>query len=327
LFGTEEFLLSRKIEEIKRSFLGDNFSAADCEVLDGESVDLNEIISRISSVSMFSARKVFVVENLLLKKTRRKKTASAPVSQKTGLSAALDWVPPETCVIFVYAGDKIEPSSPYADLTAKCRTLEFKSYSEWQREEVAELVQEFARDLGAKMGKEASRYLVALAGLDLRLLYSEVQKLANYCGPGQEIQIKHIETLVSPGNLGVFKFAGFLKAKDCAQSLNAFRNLRSFGEEPVAVLALVASAFRVMLQVKLLSENFRDHFAIARQLGASPYFIKQVYAEARNFSVPELKSAMVLLHTADRRIKQGINADAEMERLIVEICGNGKRHA
>ncbi|MFA4858072.1 MAG: DNA polymerase III subunit delta [Candidatus Margulisiibacteriota bacterium] len=327
LFGTEEFLVSRKIDEIKRSFLGDGYSAADCEILDGESAGLNEIIAKLSAVSMFSERKVFVVKNLTLKKSRRKKTDKDKEKDFSVLAAALAWVPPETCIIFVYAGDTIESGSPYADLTAKCRTLEFKPYSEWQREEVADLVQGFAKDHGARMDKEAARYLVALSGLDLRLLDSEVQKLANYCGPGEEIHIGEIDKLVSPGNLGIFKFTGFLKAKNRARSLSAFRNLRAFGEEPAAVIAVLASAFRVMVQVKLLSENIRDPFAIARQIGASPYFIKQVYSEVRQFSLPELKSDLVLLHAADRRIKQGINPDAEIESLIVEICEDGRRYA
>ncbi|MBU1955041.1 MAG: DNA polymerase III subunit delta [Candidatus Margulisbacteria bacterium] len=324
VYGDEGFLVDQKVKEIQTAFLGKNFDASHVEVIDGERASLSDIVYQITSVSMFSPQKVFLIKNLQGKGSRRKKQKEKS-SDFSILEDALGLIPQETCVIFIYNSAKLEAGSVYSMLEGAVECFEFKSFSEWQKDEVLSHVLALVKAAGGNIKKDVAFYLIDLVGNDLRTLNSEIQKLVNYKGSGQTIDKADIDALVSPGSIGIFKLMTYLKQKDLRQTLNGYQKLRKFGEDPFSVLAMIGSTFRMMFQVKLLAGKLRDPFAIAKNLGSSPYYVKQILKEVNNFDLLELKDILLKVYGADTKIKTGFDKDAAMEILLSEICQDRNR--
>lgn len=318
VYGDEDFLIDNKILAIKEAFLGKNFTKTHVEILDGENETLDEIIAKLTAVSMFVTKRVVLVKNLVSRGRRRRKKDK--FSNLTVLQNALDLIPAETCVIFVWPSSKIERGSVYDLLSEKAQTFEFKAFTDWQKDQVVYHVLQIAAEVGCQLDAATADYLVAVVGNGLRALHSEIIKLSNYVGENRRIKKGDIDALVSPGRIGVFQLVNYLKQKNLKMALTSFLKLTKLGEDPFSVLAVIASSFRTMLQVKLALFQSSDPFAVARRLGTSPYYVKQVIKDVKAFSPAQLKQRLLAIQEADLKFKTGFNKMVALEVLITEIC-------
>jgi DNA polymerase-3 subunit delta len=318
IYGDESFLLNRKVKEISTGFLGEKFAEGAFEILDGETLPLTDIMARAASLSMFFPERVVLVKNWAPKKGRGRGKKADP--QLAAFAAALKLIPDETCVIFVHQGSRIEKSGLYACLLEQAVVYEFKRYAEWQQAEVVEQVLQLFAEEKAKVKPETARYLVELVGHDLQTLNSEIQKLVNFVAAEQEIMPADIEKMVSPGRVEIFKLVDLVFARQKKAALQLMQKLLDLGEDPLSLMAVLSSGFRMLLQARLLAAAGHDAFSVAQRLGASPHYVKKVLRDGKRYSPEELTKILLMLHEADCKMKQGFNKETCLAVLVLDIC-------
>jgi DNA polymerase III subunit delta len=187
------------------------------------------------------------------------------------------------------------------------------------------VAEQFAR-VGANAGTDACRALVELVGDDLEALASEVDKLATWAG-GDEITASHVHALaVARGESPVFALTDAWGRRDVAGVLSACeaqleRAERSRRDELARIAGALAShVARVLTCQRLAAEGVRPRDAAAT-LKVHPFAAEKAFAHAANFTVDELRDAVVRLAELDFAVKGGsrLAADLELERALVEI--------
>ncbi len=163
-----------------------------------------------------------------------------------------------------------------------------------------------------------------MAGDNPHELAGEIDKLAVWAG-GDEIGEDEIELLVAaradvpPFALtdawGRREVVGVLAA--CETLLE--RSTRS-GEVHMLVGRLAAHVRRVQACQRLEAEGVRPRDAAA-ELKMHPFAAEKAFGQARNFSVEELRDAIVRLSDLDLAVKGGsrLPAELELERTLVAI--------
>jgi DNA polymerase III subunit delta len=187
------------------------------------------------------------------------------------------------------------------------------------------VAEQFAR-LGAKVDPAAGTALVELVGDDLDELATEVEKLATWAA-GEPIETRHVQELVAGrAETSVFALTDAWGRRDVAAALSACEDLLERSDRPrrdevPRLAALLANhVARVRSCQALAAEGVRAREAAGR-LKMHPFAAEKAFAQAGNFTVDELRDAVVRLSQLDLALKGGsrLAGDLELQRALIDV--------
>jgi DNA polymerase III delta subunit len=236
------------------------------------------------------------------------------------LAAYLEAPAPQTVVALT--GD-VKPDSALGKAVARHGdVLAFDVSSKALPRWVAE---QFAR-LGARAEPDACAALLDLIGDDLEELAAEADKLALWAG-GETISARDVQILVAGrAETSIFALTDAWGRRDLRAALAASEELldrshRPRRDELLRLAGLLANHVgRVRRCQSLAEEGLRSREAAGR-LKMHPYAAEKAFAQARNFSVDELRDATVGLAALDLALKGGsrLSGDLEFQRTLITI--------
>src|SRR6185369_81833 len=213
--------------------------------------------------------------------------------------------------------------------------------------DISALVAEELGPLKKRLARDAELELKNRLGDDLRLIASELRKLALYAGDRAQITREDVELLVAP-----VREEEFFALAEAVGEGDAGRALQLFGDElrrkanasavALPFLGGVASAVR-----KALADSARYAGAGPRELGYNEYQAKlfpalEAELSAKKQKVPHpfaawlgykrarrkprdfWRKALVRCAEVDFELKNGADARLSMERLLVEVCAQAR---
>lgn len=159
---------------------------------------------------------------------------------------------------------------------------------------------------------------------DVTRLYNECNKLKTYKINDKYISKDDVEEL-SFKKLGdsteiTFQFSRALAEKDKKSALILYQELLNYKIEPLSIIGLLASQFRVMYQVKSLEEKNMRNDEIASSLKEKPYRITKTRELTRYYSKKEILDLMIKLEDIDLKIKTtSVDANTLVQLFILNI--------
>jgi DNA polymerase-3 subunit delta len=126
----------------------------------------------------------------------------------------------------------------------------------------------------------------------------------------------------------VFELTDALGEKKLEKALRSINSLLGDGEAPLLILAMVARHFRQLWKVRELLEKRTPVGDIGKIAGINPYFLQGIVAQARNYSLVELRGVFEKLFILDGALKTGGGKPPVLlEALLMEVCVSGKGKA
>lgn len=185
---------------------------------------------------------------------------------------------------------------------------------------LATWIRERARKIGCKISAEAMDDLGEAVGPNARLLNSEMVKLATYC-EGRTVEAKDVEILVSDARkANVFAMVDAVGQRQSEAALRELRKLLADGDHPLRIVAMVVRQFRLLIQVKELSEAGLPPEEIAQRVGIFYRTVQGIQRQSRNFSFQQLEAAYQRLLDFDVQVKTGAREpEAALELLVMEL--------
>lgn len=159
---------------------------------------------------------------------------------------------------------------------------------------------------------------------DVTRLYNECNKLKTYKINDKYISKDDVEEL-SFKKLGdsteiTFQFSRALAEKDKKSALKLYQELLNYKIEPLSIIGLLASQFRIMYQVKNLEEKNMRNDEIASSLKEKPYRITKTRELTRYYSKREILDLMIKLEDIDLKIKTtSVDANTLVQLFILNI--------
>ena len=159
---------------------------------------------------------------------------------------------------------------------------------------------------------------------DVTRLYNECNKLKTYKINDKYISKDDVEEL-SFKRLGdstetTFQFSRALAEKDKKSALKLYQELLNYKIEPLSIIGLLASQFRIMYQVKNLEEKNMRNDEIASSLKEKPYRITKTRELTRYYSKREILDLMIKLEDIDLKIKTtSVDANTLVQLFILNI--------
>ncbi|MFC4404158.1 DNA polymerase III subunit delta [Gracilibacillus xinjiangensis] len=317
IYGTETYM----IEEIKQSLYKYSMSEEDRDtnvsIFDLEEIAIQEVVNDANTYPFFGEKKLIIATNASFLK------AKPPVTdidhQNDVLIDYLINPAPYSVLVIIAPFEKLdERKKVVKQLKKNAVAISCEPLKEWNMNEALERI---AKNHHVQMAPDVVTYMINEIGTDLMILQSEMEKMALYIGEGNTIRLEDAELLLSHHESNsALKLVDAIIANDLVKAINITKDLEKLGEEPIKLIALLASQFRTLLHVKILNQKGYNQKQMASQLKIHPYVAKLSVTRQAQFTNEELSEAIKLLAETDENMKTGrVEKELGFELLLYQL--------
>lgn len=302
LFGTEAFLINETKQLLLNQVLNEDEKDFNFSAYDLEEIPIEAALEDAETFPFIGEKKVLFLHNpSFLTSEKTKEKVEHNVSR---LEAYLKDPAPYSVLVLSAPYEKLDERKKITkELKRTAVTVEAKKLNE---QELKGWIKERARVNGNEIDEDAVDLLLALAGTNMFMLTSEVDKLALYAKDTKKIDAKIVDTLVARSlEQNIFSLVDKVVQRKLDEALRIFYDLLKQNEEPIKIMALIAGQFRLIYQVKELARRGYGQQQMAAYLKIHPFRVKLAASQARQFTDKELAGLMKMLADADYQMKTG----------------------
>ncbi len=310
LYGLEDYLIQ---EEIKKIIEKDKIEEININKYNLENNMIDNVIEDATTISLFQDKKVIIVENAyIFSGTTNKKL---PEQNTDLLLDYLNHANPNTVLIFTLIKDKIDTRKKITTLMKKNGTIkEFNTVSNinnWITKELEPY----------QMDKKEVEYFINRVGNNLSILKEEIDKLKLYKDDEKVITQKDIEQLTHKNiDTDTFKLIDSILSTRKKEALESLEEMMKYGEEPIAIIIMLANQFRIMYQSKQLLKKGYSEREIANLLEIHEFRVKKALEKGRKYSSDEILKKLEDLADLDYQIKSGqLDKNIGLELFILNM--------
>ncbi len=302
MYGTKSFNIKKQIDTIKKDFNKLNINTYDLST-----TTLKEIIEDANTISIFDEKKLIICENTLI--------FTRGYNNEINLLENYFQNPnPNTTIIFIANKETIDGVKKITKLIKKIGTvLEFN-----KDQNPYNLVQNEFKNY--KISPNTINTLINRVGTNPLILENEIKKIKIFKDNDFTINEDDIINLTTKTiDLDIFKLIEFIVTKDKNKALELYHEMLKTNEEPIKIIILLASQFRIMYQTKELLKRGMSKNDIASTLKIHPYRVEIAMQQGRKYDSKTLLKYLNNLADLDINIKTGkTNKDLALEMFILK---------
>jgi len=222
---------------------------------------------------------------------------------------------PSTILVFCYKYGKFDKRKKTYKAIEK-NGLIFESTSLYDNK-IPGWIESFVSDKGYKISQQATYMLSEYLGNDLSKIANELEKLMLNVSAGQEITLELVQN-----NIGISKEYNVFELQTALGKKDVFKVnqiVNYFEANPKAnPIVLVLGNLNNFFSKVLAFHYIKDRSNIARELGVSPYFVKDYEQAARSYDYGKTMRIISYLREYDLKSK-GVDSNAEDGALLKEL--------
>jgi DNA polymerase III subunit delta len=322
LYGPEDYLIEEEIQRILNQTLSQKERGLNFHPLSGEEHSSQEIVRAAQTLPMFSQYRFVLVQG-------------ADRMDEGGMEVLMEYITkpsPSTCLVLY--GQTIGSWKKHRKEIEKVGKLE--EYPRLKGRALVSWMKHRMNQKGKNLSEESADYLVEVVGDHLYDLDSALEKAFLSVGGKGTIELSDLEEITSEvkvstvfdltdaiGHQNLEKALGIL-GKAMESKAVVFRKEEKgskVGDPIPLLLSMMAKQYWSMLTIKEMTSHRRDAGELAKQLGTSPWNIKKLTDQGKNFSQASLREGILKCHQTDLAIKRsGGPKDLLMEKLVIDLC-------
>jgi DNA polymerase-3 subunit delta len=322
LYGPEDYLIEEEIQKLLNQTLSLKERGLNFHHFSGEDHSSQEIIQAAQTLPMFSRYRFILVRE-----------ADRMEEEKVeGLTEYITQPSPSTCLVLY--GQTIGSWKRLRKEIEKVGRVE--EYSRLKGRALVSWMKNRMKEKGKTLSEESADYLVEVVGDHLHDLDNALEKVFLSVGEKGTIGLSDLEEITSEvkistvfdltdaiGRQNLEKALGILgKAMESKAIVFRKEEQGSKSGDPIPLLlSMMAKQYWSMLTIKEMSSHRRDIDQVAKELGTSPWNVKKLMDQGRNFSEASLREGIRRCHQTDLAIKRtGGPKDLLMEKLVIDLC-------
>ncbi|MEO7214020.1 DNA polymerase III subunit delta [Mucilaginibacter sp.] len=314
LHGEEPYFIDLVSNYIEHKVLSDAEKGFNQTVLYGKDTDVMTAINAAKRYPMMSDYQVVMVKEAQDMKWGRDDEDKKHINP---LLAYLENPLPSTILVFCYKYGKFDKRKKTYKAIDK-NGLIFESATLYDSK-IPAWIEGYITEKKYRINGQASAMLSEYLGNDLSKIANELDKLMLNVSAGEEITLKHIQDNIGISKeYNVFELQSALTKKD-AYKVNQIVNY--FEANPkanpiVLVLGNLNNFFSKVLAYHYIKDKSPQ--SLARELGVSPYFVKDYEQAARGYSLGKTFQVISYLREYDLKSK-GVESNTGPGGLMKEL--------
>ena len=322
LYGPEDYLIEEEIQGILNRTLSQKERGFNYHLFNGEEHSGQEIVRAAQTLPMLSPYRFVLVRE-------------ADRLDEEKVEALMEYIKrPSLSTCLVLHGQTIGPWKVHRKEIEKEGNA--TEYTRLKGRALVSWMKNRMKEKGKTLSDESADYLVEVVGDHLYDLDNALEKVFLSVGGKGTIELSDLEEITSEvkvstvfdltdaiGHQNLEKAFGIL-GKAMESKAIVFRKEEQgskFGDPVPLLLSMMAKQYWSMLTIKEMSSQRRDVGELAKELGTSPWNIKKLMDQAKNFSEASLKEGIRKCHQTDLAVKRsGGPKDLLMEKLVIDLC-------
>jgi len=322
LYGPEDYLIEEEIQKLLNQTLSLKERGLNFHVFSGEEHSSQEIVRAVQTLPMFSPYRFVLVREADRMDDEKVEVLMEYITKPS----------PSTCLVLY--GQTIGSWKKHRKEVEKVGKVE--EYSRLKGRPLLSWMKNRMKEKGKTLSEESADYLVEVVGDHLYDLDNALEKAFLSVGGKGTIELSDLEEITSEvkvstvfdltdaiGHQNLEKALGIL-GKAMESKAVVFRKEEQgskFGDPVPLLLSMMAKQYWSMLTIKEMSSHRGDVGELAKELGTSPWNVKKLIDQGKNFSEASLREGILKCHQTDLAIKKsGGPKDLLMEKLVIDLC-------
>ena len=317
LYGEEKYLLSFYRDKLVSSVVKDVNNSFNFQKFSGDAIDINQVSEAIEAFPLMVGKKCVLVEDLNIDLLNE--------NQLKNILSIISDIPDYCILIFSMPTIDIpaKKSSKFNKVIKECE--KFGNVVNFEKRGSVTLEKQlisWSKKQGVTLSTANAGRIIKYCGDDLQTLRNELEKLCAYVLDG-EITEEIIEKLVTKNlETTVFVLSNAVATGDYNKAYKQLDILLYQKEEPIAILAILASVYIDMYRVRLFIENGKEPTDLKNYFDykGKEFKIRNAVKNSRNLPLESLREAIDLLLKADIELKSSkIDKRLIMEETITKL--------
>lgn len=317
IYGEVPELIEKKTKEIADNYLQEpkddfnyvNFNLAETEI--------TACIEEILTLPFLSDKKVVVIKNAYLFTGEK-----GPKDINQNIDQLLEFIQKydgSTLVIFeVYHSKLDERKKLVKTLKKETKLIKIEQMTE---EEMKNWIKNELNQQYKDIKQDALNLFIELTGINFNLIKQELEKIILFIGERPTITKQDVETIVNRSlEQNVFLLTDYIQKGQKEEAVNLVNDLIIMKEEPIKLLALITSNFRLYYQCKILGKKGYSQQQIAKTVGAHPFRVKLALRTSRQYQLNQLMNIINACAETDYKLKSSyMDKQLILELFILSI--------
>jgi DNA polymerase-3 subunit delta len=261
---------------------------------DGASLTFSQLRHACDSVPFLSDRRLVIVDDLLAR-------------EPEFMESLLEYVPelPETTRLVFQESRVLPDSNPMVRLAKQSDDGYVKSFKRLEGREISLWIQSSVNDRHGRISPRASHLLALNVGNNLTTLDNEIEKLVLFKGEAL-IDVDDV-SLLCPyvAEASIFELVDALGSRHRRSAAELLQSKIADGTEPEYLFAMIIRQYRLLIQVKELTEAGKKPPEISRILNIHGFVSGKLYQQSQNYDLAQLEQIYAHLLEVDVGVKTG----------------------
>jgi DNA polymerase-3 subunit delta len=308
LYGPEDYLIQEEIQKLLNQTLSLKERGLNFHVFSGEEHSSQEIVCAAQTLPMFSPYRFVLVREADRMDDENVETLMEYITKPS----------PSTCLVLcgqtMGSWKKHRKEIEKAGRVTEYTRLKGRALVPWMKSRM--------KEKGKTLTEECADYLVEVVGDHLYDLDNTLEKVFLIAGAKERIELSDLEEITSDIKVStVFDLTDAIGHQNLEKALGILERGPKAGDPVPLLLSMMAKQYWSLLTIKEMSSHRGDVGELAKELGSSPWNVKKLIDQGKNFSEAVLREGILKCHQADLSIKgSGGPKELLIEKLVVDLC-------
>ena len=300
IYGEVPELVEKKSNKIVESYLNekkDDFNYVKYNLYD---TSFNQIIEEALTMPFISEKKAIVVKNAFIFTGEKVSKDIQPNNEQ--VNEFLEKYDGENFIIFEVYQNKLDERKKITKTLKK--TSKLAKVEQMSEQEIKNWIKNKLHENFKDIKQDALDLFIELTGINFNIVSQELEKIILFLGERTTINKKDVEEIINRSlEQNVFLLTEYIQKGEKYKAIQLIKDLIVMKEEPIKLLALITSNYRLYYQCKILSRKGYSGQQIAKTINVHPYRVKLALNQVKHYQLTHLLNIIDQCAETDYKLK------------------------
>lgn len=300
IYGEVPELVEKKSNEIVESYLNekkDDFNYVKYNLYD---TSFNQIMEEALTMPFISEKKAIVVKNAFIFTGEKVSKDIQPNNEQ--VNEFLEKYDGENFIIFEVYQNKLDERKKITKTLKK--TSKLAKVEQMSEQEIKKWIKNKLHENFKDIKQDALDLFIELTGINFNIVSKELEKIILFLGERPTINKKDVEEIINRSlEQNVFLLTEYIQKGEKYKAIQLIKDLIVMKEEPIKLLALITSNYRLYYQCKILSRKGYSGQQIAKTINVHPYRVKLALNQVKHYQLTHLLNIIDQCAETDYKLK------------------------
>jgi len=318
LFTGPEYYIGHMMEKtLMSNVMSKGLEVLNLNIFTDKNPDISEILATCETLPLMSEKRMVII---------REPAQFGKISDKKEIDhfAAYLEKPSPTTLLIIYWEQPDKRKKLYKTLQKKGEIVNYEKLSSrdlesWIKRRL-KLAEKTLSHKELELFIQRSLYLTN-ENKNMEMVDHDLNKMIDYVGDRVDITKEDI-LLIMPQTIedGVFKMIDYAMAGKKGQALNMLNQFYLEGESPFGVYSLLLRQVRMLLMVKIYTQQGFPAKKVAAEMKLAPFIVNNILKNGKDYPTDNLWKLMVIGADLDAQMKKGkIDQNFGLELFLMKI--------